>query len=248
MDTGLKGKVAVVTGGSRGIGRAIALHLAAEGAPVVVNYVERADAAGAVIAEIRQAGGNAVAVRADVAERQAVAALVERTVAEFGGLDILVNNAGISGGRHAVDEVTPEMWRRVMAVDLDGVYLCSRAVIPLMRKRGGGRIVNVAARVGLTGIAGFAPYAAAKGGVIAFTKSLAKELARDGITVNAVVPGATRTDFISFLTTEQREAAAKAIPAGRMAEPEDVARLVVFLASSQAGYITGEAIGVLGGQ
>jgi len=128
------------------------------------------------------------------------------------------------------------------------VYLCSRAVIPLMRKRGGGRIVNVAARVGLAGIAGFAPYAAAKGGVIAFTKSLAKELARDGITVNAVVPGATRTDFISFLTTEQREAAAKAIPAGRMAEPEDVARLVVFLASSQAGYITGEAIGVLGGQ
>ncbi len=108
--------------------------------------------------------------------------------------------------------------------------------------------MNVAARVGLAGIAGFAPYAAAKGGVIAFTKSLAKELARDGITVNAVVPGATRTDFISFLTTEQREAAAKAIPAGRMAEPEDVARLVVFLASSQAGYITGEAIGVLGGQ
>lgn len=248
MQTGLKGKVALVTGGSRGIGRAIALHLAAEGASVAVNYLERADAAETVVAEIRQAGGTAAALRADVADPRAVVATVERTLTEFGRVDILVNNAGISGGRRGVEAVTPEIWRRIMAVDLDAVYLCSRAVIPAMREHGGGRIVNVAARVGLTGIAGFAPYAAAKGGVIAFTKSLAKEVAKDAITVNAVVPGATRTDFISFLTPEQLEAAAKAIPVGRIAEPDDVARVVVFLASAQAGYITGEAIGVLGGQ
>lgn len=248
METGLQGKVAIVTGGSRGIGRSIALHLAAEGVSIAVNYHERADAAERVAAEIGEAGGAAIAVRADVGSERDVATLVERTVQEFGGLDILVNNAGISGGRNEVAAVTPGIWRRVMAVDLDGVYLCSRAAIPQLRARGGGRIVNVAARVGLAGIAGFAPYAAAKGGVIAFTKSLAKELAKDGITVNAVVPGATRTDFISFLTREQVEAAAKTIPAGRIGEPDDVARLVVFLASSQSGYITGEAIGVLGGQ
>jgi 3-oxoacyl-[acyl-carrier protein] reductase len=248
MDTGLKGKVAVVTGGSRGIGRAIALHLATEGVAIAVNYNERADAAAEVVAEIQKIGGSAIAVRADVGLEQAVTAMVERTVEEFGGLDILVNNAGIPGGRHEVAAVTPEIWRKVMAVNLDGVYLCSRASIPHLQAGRGGRIVNIAARVGLAGIAGFAPYATAKGGIIAFTKSLAKELAKDGITVNAIVPGATRTDFISFFTKEQLEATTKTIPMGRIAEPEDIAKLVVFLASKQAAYITGEAIGVLGGQ
>jgi len=248
MDTGLNGKVALVTGASRGIGAAIARQLAAEGAALVINYREAHEAAERVAAEIRARGGRALTLRADVTDGRAVDRMVVETVAALGGLDVLVNNAGISGGRREVADVTPELWRQVMAVDLDAVYLCCHATIPHLRRRGGGRIVNVAARVGLAGIAGFAPYAAAKGGVIAFTKSLAKELARDRITVNAVVPGATRTDFISFMTPEQLKAAARVIPAGRLAEPEDVARVVVFLASAQAEYLTGEAVGVLGGQ
>lgn len=244
--TPLTGRVALVTGGSRGIGRAIALALAGAGARVAVGYHQRQAEAEAVVAAIREAGGEAVAFQADLGDPAQAAALVERAAARWGRLDILVNNAGIALYKLLLD-TTPAEWQRLLAVDLGGTIACSRAAIPHMLAAGWGRIINISSVWGLVGAAGEVVYSAAKAGVIGFTKALAKELARAGITVNAVAPGAIETEMLAHLSPEERTALAGEIPMGRLGRPEEVAAAVLFLASPDAGYITGQVLSPSGG-
>ena len=242
----LVGKVALVTGGSRGIGRAIALTLAEHGADVAINYAGNTAAAEEVAAAIEKLGRKALLVQGSVADTNGVADIVGRVVKELGRLDILVNNAGITRDGLLM-RMKEADWDDVMNTNLKGVFNCSKAVLRTMMKQKGGRIVNMASVVGEMGNAGQANYASAKAGVIGFTKSLAKEVASRNITVNAVAPGFIATDMTSVLTDEQKAEMACTIPLGRAGEPQDVANAVLFLVSDEAAYITGQVLNVDGG-
>jgi 3-oxoacyl-[acyl-carrier protein] reductase len=242
----LGGKVALVTGASRGIGRAIALRLAKEGAAVVLNYAGNASAAEEVRQQIVSTGGRAMLAQADVSDAAAVEKMVKDAVEEFGQIDILVNNAGVTRD-NLLMRMKEEDWDTVINTNLKGIFHCTKLISKLMMKKKSGRIVNMASVVGITGNAGQANYAAAKAGVIGFSKSIAKELASRGITVNMVAPGYIETDMTAVLPDKVREAMAGNIPLGRAGKPEDVADAVLFLVSDQASYITGQVIHVDGG-
>ena len=242
----LDGKTALVTGASRGIGRAIALCLAAEGARVAINYAGNVKAAEEVKAAIEAAGGTAILCQADIADSAAVEAMVANVVKEFGTIDILVNNAGITRDTLLM-RMKDEDFAKVLDTNLKGVFYCTKAISKLMMKKRSGRIVNMASVVGLVGNAGQTNYAAAKAGVIGFSKSAAKELASRGITVNVVAPGFIGTDMTAGLPESVKEKMLTDIPLGRMGEAEDVANAVLFLTSDQASYITGQVVNVDGG-
>ena len=240
------GRIALVTGASRGIGKAVALALAAGGADVAVNYAGSAQAAEAVAEEIRAMGRKALVVQADVSDAASVQQMVERVIAEFGRIDILVNNAGITRDGLLM-RMKDEDWEAVLKTNLTGVFYCTKAVTKGMMKQRYGRIINMTSVVGVMGNAGQANYAAAKAGVIGFTKSTAKELASRGITVNALAPGFIESDMTAGLPEKAKTEMAAAIPLGKMGQPADVAQAVVFLASDWASYITGQTLHVDGG-
>jgi 3-oxoacyl-[acyl-carrier protein] reductase len=242
----LSGKVALVTGGSRGIGRAIALALAEQGARVAVNFVTNAAAAEGVVQEIQGSGGQAIAIQGDVSQPQDVRRLVDETLASFDKLDILVNNAGLTRDGLLL-RMSEDEWDSVMAVNLRGAYLCTKAALrPMIRQRWG-RIVSIASVAGLVGNPGQANYAAAKAGLIGFTKSVAKEVASRQITANVIAPGLVHTEMTAVLTEGQEQAVLQLVPAGRAATPQEIAPAAVFLASEEAGYVTGAVLAVDGG-
>jgi 3-oxoacyl-[acyl-carrier protein] reductase len=241
----LQGQVAIVTGASRGIGRAAALALAAEGATVVVNYANSSQAADAVVAEIAAMGSQAAALQADVAQADQVEALFNAVMEKFGRIDVLVNNAGIARDTLLL-RMKLEDWQAVIDLNLTGVFLCTRAASKIMLKQRSGRMINITSVVGEMGNPGQANYSAAKAGVIGFTKTVAKELASRGITVNAVAPGFITTDMTADLKVGAE--ILKLIPLGRYGQPEEVAGLIRFLAADPAAaYITGQVINIDGG-
>ena len=242
----LSDKSAIVTGASRGIGRAIAIDLAARGASVLVNYHSSEAAVQEVVGAITAAGGKAVAVRGDVSKPEDANAVVKAALDAFGRIDILVNNAGTTRDTLLMT-MKEEDWDVVIDTDLKSVYHCSKAVIrPMIRQRSG-RIINITSVVGLAGQAGQSNYAAAKAGIVGFTKSLAREVGSRGITVNAVAPGFIPTALTNVLTEEQKANAIKMTPLGRFGRPEEVAYAVSFLASDEAAFITGAVLSVDGG-
>ncbi len=242
----LKGKTAVVTGGSRGIGRAIALELASCGANVVVNYTRNSKAADEVVAEIEAMGLSGMAVKADVSIASEVENLVNEVLKTFGSIDILVNNAGITRD-NLIIRMTEKEFDEVINTNLKGAFICTKAVSRVMIKQKSGKIINVSSVVGIVGNAGQSNYAAAKAGLIGFTKSMAKELAKRGINVNAVAPGFIQTDMTSVLPENVKEEFLKSIPLMRIGKPEDIAKTVLFLASEYSDYITGQVINIDGG-
>jgi 3-oxoacyl-[acyl-carrier protein] reductase len=242
----LDGRVAVVTGASRGLGRAVALELAGRGARVVVNYNQSADSAAEVVQAIEAAGGQAQAAQADVSDYGQAEALIKGAVATYGGLDILVNNAGTN--RDMVIMMMPEEdWDVVMRTNLKSAYNCSKAAVKLMMRKRYGRIINMTSVSGLAGNAGQTNYSASKAGLVGFTKALAREVAPRKITVNAVAPGFVPTDLTDKMPAELREASVQTIPLGRWGTAEEVAYAVAFLASDEAAYITGHVLTVDGG-
>jgi 3-oxoacyl-[acyl-carrier protein] reductase len=242
----LKGKVALVTGASRGIGRAIALELARLGANVAVNYAGSEAKAKEVVEEITAMGREAIAVQANVADSESVNNMVKEVLSTFGELHILVNNAGITRD-NLIMRMKEEEWDEVINTNLKGVFNCTKAVTRQMMKQRYGRIINIASIVGVSGNAGQANYVAAKAGVIGLTKTTAKELASRNITVNAVAPGFITTDMTDQLTDEVRQEMLKQIPLARFGEPKDVASVVGFLASDASSYMTGQTLHVDGG-
>ncbi len=241
----LRAEPALVTGSSRGIGRAIALELARLGAPVVVNYLDQRSEAEAVQKEIEALGGAALIHRADVADRVAVEDMAARAAERFGPLGILVNNAGITRDR-TLRKMSYAEWDEVLAVNLTGVFNCTRAVLPQMIERRGGRIVNISSVVASTGAFGQVNYGAAKAGILGLTRSSALEFARHGITVNALCPGYVQTAMLEAIPEEVRAGILQRIPLGRFGAPHEIARCVRFLVT-EGGYITGQMLHVNGG-
>jgi len=242
----LQGQTAVVTGASRGIGRAIALELAKNGANVIVNYSGSEAKAEEVVGEIQELGVKAVKVQANVSEEESVKQLMKQAVKEFGSIDILVNNAGITKD-NLLMRMKEDEFDQVIQTNLKGTFLCTKAVTRQMMKQKSGRIINVASIVGVSGNPGQANYVAAKAGVIGLTKTTAKELASRNVLVNAVAPGFISTDMTDLLSEEQQESLLQLVPLARLGKPEDVARVVRFLASEDANYITGQTIHIDGG-
>jgi 3-oxoacyl-[acyl-carrier protein] reductase len=237
---------AVVTGASRGLGRAIAFALGAAGYAICVNYRAQTDAAEAVAGEIARAGGMAVAMRADISRREEVETLFKRVVAELGPVSVLVNNAGITRDTLLL-RLSEDDWDAVLDTNLRGAYLCTKAALRGMIKARRGRVINISSVVGLFGNPGQANYAAAKAGLIGFTRAVAREVADRQVTVNAVAPGFITTDITADLPEELKARMLSQIPAGRFGTPEDVAGVVAFLASDAAAYITGQVLTVDGG-
>lgn len=242
----LKGQVAIVTGGSRGIGRAICLELARLGVNVVVNYAGNVEKANEVVSECEKFGVKAIAVGADVSKMTEVEALVATTVETFGKIDILVNNAGITCDKLLM-RMTESDFDRVIDTNLKGAFLTMKLVSKIMMKQRSGNIVNISSVVGLMGNAGQMNYAASKAGVLGMTKSLAREIASRGVRVNAVAPGFIETDMTAELSAEIRENLTKNIPLGTLGSPEDVAKVVAFLVGDGGAYLTGQVISVDGG-
>ena len=241
----LDGQVAIVTGASRGIGNAVAKELAEWGAAVVVNYFQSQEPADQLVGEITSNGGKAIAVRAGVGHPDDVAAMVEKTLDAFGQIDILVNNAGVNRDR-TLRRMSIEEWQEVINTDLNSAFYCTQAVLPHMIERSYGRIINMSSIIGQMGNVGQANYAAAKAGLIAFTKSAAQELARFNITVNAMCPGFIETDMVIALTDEVKEALISRIPLGRFGKPEEVASFIRYLCT-EGDWITGQQFNPNGG-
>ncbi|MCE5238812.1 3-oxoacyl-[acyl-carrier-protein] reductase [bacterium] len=247
----LAGKSALITGASRGLGRAIALRFAREGCDLALNYVtetgrDNAAEAAAVAAEVEALGRRAVCLEADVSDGEAVRTMVANAITALGKLDILVNNAGITRDR-TLRKLRPEDWQAVLNVNLTGAFNCSQAVLEHMLERGSGRIVSMASLVGLAGNFGQCNYAASKAGLIGFSKSLAREVARKGITVNCLAPGFIDTEMTQAIPDDVKPQVLAQIPMGKMGTPEDIANAALFLASDEASYITGHVISVNGG-
>jgi 3-oxoacyl-[acyl-carrier protein] reductase len=242
----LKGRTALVTGGSRGIGRAIALALAEEGTDVAVNYVSSEAPARAVAEQIQKMGRRAMLAQADVADYPDTYRMAQDVLKEFGHLDILINNAGITSDKTFV-KMDHASWRRVLAINLDGVFNCTKVFIDQMIQRGYGRVVNITSVIGQIGNFGQANYAASKAGVAALTKSLAKELAAKGITVNAVAPGFTETDMVDAIPEKVKNKLLEQIPMRRFGKSAEVARACVYLCSPDGDYITGAELSINGG-
>lgn len=246
MQKVLEGKVALITGGSRGIGRAIALRLASMGARVAITYLSHTQSAQETLEALSAMGGEGIALQGDVASARDVEACFQQVLSAWGGVDILVNNAGIIKDSLLV-RMDEETWDRVLAVDLRGAYLCSRAALKGMLRKRWGRIINIGSVVGIAGNPGQANYAAAKAGLIGLTRSIAKEVASRGITVNYIAPGYITTDIVEDLPQELKENILKRIPMGRFGKPEEIASLTAFLCTDEASYITGQVIAVDGG-
>jgi len=241
----LEGKTALVTGASRGIGRAIVLELAREGAKVALNYQSNDAAAKEVADQITKEGGTCLLVKANLADPKQARGMVKKVADQFGHLDILVNNAGITRDKQ-INKMTDEDWLEVIQTNLNAVFFCTSAAVPIMTAQSYGRIVNVSSMNGQVGAFGQANYSASKGGVIAFTRTAAVELARSGITVNSVSPGYTETDMFAKVPGDLQAQIKAKIPLRRFAQPEEIAKAVVFLAAD-GDYITGQTISVNGG-
>ncbi|WP_400194404.1 3-oxoacyl-[acyl-carrier-protein] reductase [Lysinibacillus telephonicus] len=242
----LDGKTAVVTGASRGIGRAIALQLASEGVNVVVNFSGSEQKAQQVVEEINSLGAKAIAVQANVADNESVQSLMNAAIEQFGSIDILVNNAGITRD-NLIMRMKEEEWDDVINTNLKGVFLCTKAVTRQMMKQRSGRIINITSIVGVMGNAGQANYVAAKAGVIGLTKTTARELASRNILVNAIAPGFITTEMTDALPEEVKSSMLSQIPLGSLGEPEHIAKAVVFLASEDSNYMTGQTLHIDGG-
>ncbi|WP_077211490.1 3-oxoacyl-[acyl-carrier-protein] reductase [Bacillus dakarensis] len=242
----LQGKNALVTGASRGIGREIAIELARQGANVAVNFSGSEQSANEVVEEIRSIGCKAFAIQANVADSDSVTEMVKKTIEQFGTIDILVNNAGITRD-NLLMRMKEDEWDAVIDTNLKGVFLCTKAVTRQMMKQRSGRIINISSIVGVSGNPGQANYVAAKAGVIGLTKTTAKELATRGITVNAVAPGFITTDMTDKLSEDLKAEMLKQIPLGSLGEPKDIANAVVFLASDDSRYMTGQTLHIDGG-
>ncbi len=246
MKIDLSGKIALVTGGGRGIGRACCAALAEAGASVAVNYSRSAEAAEEVKQEIESAGGKALTYQADVSSFEEVTAMFDKVKKDFGTLDILVNNAGVIQDGLLLT-MKPAGWRKVIGVSLDGAYHCTKAAGEIMLRKRSGKVISISSVMGVSGGAGQTNYASAKAGIIAFMRACAAEMGKRGIQFNTILPGMIVTDMSERVREKGGDVILGRIPAGRFGEPEDVARLVVFLASAQSDYITGQAIAVDGG-
>jgi acetoacetyl-CoA reductase len=241
----LKEAVVVVTGASRGLGRAIAEEVARGGAKVVVNYSRSKEPAEELVNEISESGGEAIAVQADVSDAEQAQKLIDQAIEEYGRIDVLVNNAGINIDR-TLKKLSVDDWDKVIQVDLNSAFYTVHAVLPHMTEQGGGKIINMSSFVGEAGNIGQANYSAAKAGLLGFTKTAAKELARSGITVNAICPGFIETDMVASIPEDARDKLLKTVPLGRFGQPEEIARAVCYLVED-GDYITGQSLDINGG-